>query len=198
MSAPWSRFARAPLRGKLCYQGRMDSILHTPRLALRPLTLDDAGPTAAIMSPAIARWTGSWTGVETAQAVAEKIAAALQAEREGRRFMRAACLKDTGQLIGWIGAVRLDANPRRGSLGYWIGEAWFGQGYAKEAARAVLDAAWDALDLEVIEGAVQVANLASHKILLGLGMRHRGQREEFAVARGSTDLCDWYELRRPV
>jgi len=39
--------------------------------------------------------------------------------------------------------------------------------------------------------------VASHRILLGLGMRHMGRREEFAVARGAADLCDWYELRRP-
>ena len=175
----------------------MTDALRTERLIIRPLTLADAEPTARIMSPAIARWTGSWTGVETAGELEERIARSLEAEAAGRRFMRAACLKQTGELIGWVGAVRLDADPERGSIGYWIGEAWFGNGYAKEAARAVLDAAWDALDLQVIEGAVQVANAASHRILLGLGLEHRGQREEFAAARGSADLCDWYEIRRP-
>jgi ribosomal-protein-alanine N-acetyltransferase len=176
----------------------MDSILRTPRLTLRPLTALDAAPSAAIMSPAIARWTGSWTGVETEEAVAEKIALGLEAEREGRRLMRAVCLAETGELIGWIGVVRLDADPARGALGYWIGEAWYGRGYTTEAARAVVDAAWEALDLQAIQGAVQIPNLASHRILLGLGMRHMGQRHEFASARGAADLCDWYELSRPT
>jgi ribosomal-protein-alanine N-acetyltransferase len=175
----------------------MDPILRTARLTLRPLSSKDAAATARIMSPAIARWTGSWTGVETAQTIGERIARSLQAERSRRHFMRAVTLTATGELIGWAGVMRLDAEPERGSLGYWIGEAWFGQGYAKEAARAVLDAAWAALDLQVIEGAVQVPNLASHRILLGLGLRRMGQRQEFASARGAADLCDWYEIRRP-
>jgi len=174
----------------------MDSILRTQRLTLRPLSAEDAAPSARIMSPAIARWTGSWTGVETAEEVGAKIKQSLEAERSGGRFMRAATLTGTGQLIGWVGVMRLKSEPERGSLGYWLGEAWFGQGYGKEAARATLDAAWDALDLQVIEAAVQVANTASHRILLGLGMRPMGQRMEFASARGVADLCEWYELRR--
>ena len=175
----------------------MRDLLQSERLTLRPLTLEDAGPTARMMSPAIARWTGAWTGSETADEVGERIMRSLEAERAGRRFMRAACLAETGDLIGWVGVLRLDDDPKRGSLGYWLGEAWYGRGYGKEAARAMMDAAWDALDIDVLEAAAQVDNLASHRILLGLGMRHMGRREEFAVARGSADLCDWYELKRP-
>lgn len=175
----------------------MQILLRTRRLTLRPLTPADAEPTARIMSPAIARWTGSWKGLETAEEVGERIERALAAERSGSSFNRAMIITGTGELIGWTGVRRSDAEPGRGALGYWIGEAWFGQGYAKEAARAVVEAAWDALDLQVIEGLAQVANLASHRILLGLGMRHLGRREEFATARGAADLCEWYELRRP-
>jgi ribosomal-protein-alanine N-acetyltransferase len=174
----------------------MDPILRTSRLTRRALSPEDAAATARIMSPAIARWTGSWTGVETADDVGGRIARGLEAERAGRQLMRAITLSGTGELIGWAGVMRLEAEPERGSLGYWIGEAWFGQGYAKEAARAVLEAAWTALDLQVVEAAAQVANLASHRILLGLGLQPMGRRMEFASARGAADLCDWYELRR--
>jgi ribosomal-protein-alanine N-acetyltransferase len=148
------------------------------------------------MSPAIARWTGSWKGVETPEEVGERIERYLAGERSGSSFNRAMVVTETGELIGWIGVRRSDAEPSRGALGYWIGEAWFGRGYTREAARAVVDAAWDALDLEVIEGLAQVPNLASHRILKGLGMRQVGRREEFATARGASDLCEWYELRR--
>jgi len=174
----------------------MDATLHTERLTLRPLSIGDAAPSTRIMSPAIARWTGSWTGVETAEEIEGRIVRSLEAERDGGRLMRAVILTGTGELIGWVGVVRTAAEPERGSLGYWLGEAWFGQGYGKEAARATVDAAWDALDLRVIEAVAQVGNTASHRILKGLGMKHRGQRHEFATARGVADLCEWYELRR--
>lgn len=176
----------------------MSSTLRTERLILRPLTPADAALTARIMSPAIARWTGSWKGTETADEVEARIAVSLDAERNRLRLMRAVCLKETGELIGWVGVIRQTADFERASLGYWIGEPWFGRGYAKEAARAVVEAAWMTLDLQVIEGAAQAGNLASHRILRGLGMRHMGQKEEFASARGSADLCEWYELRRPA
>src|ERR1700761_4822472 len=112
----------------------MPSLLTTERLILRPLTPGDAEPTARIMSPTIARWTGAWKGSETADEVSERIASSLGAEQAGRRLMRAVCLAQTGELIGWIGVLRLD-DPKRGSLGYWLGEAGGGRGYAQGAGR---------------------------------------------------------------
>jgi ribosomal-protein-alanine N-acetyltransferase len=176
----------------------MNAVLHTRRLILRPLSPDDAPTMARLMTPAIARWTASWTGEETAEAVGERINQTLAGERAGLRFARAVVLKETGALIGSIAAHRSASEPERGALGYWIGEAWFGQGYTKEAARALVDAAWSALDIAVMEAVAQTGNVASLAVLRGLGMRRIGQREEFAPARGASDLCEWFELRRPA
>ncbi len=175
----------------------MDRILTTERLTLRPLSPTDAEATARLMTPGIARWTGSWIGEETPERVSERIARYLAAEQAGLAFNRAAAITATDELIGWIGVRRSDTEPRRGSIGYWIGEAHFGRGYTREAARAILDAAWSALDLDVIEGGAQLANAASIAVLKGLGMRYVGEREEFATARGASDLCAFYETKRP-
>ena len=176
----------------------MDRILTTSRLTLRPLSSTDAEATARLMTPGIARWTGSWIGAETPERVGERIEHYLSAERAGLGFNRAAVITATGALIGWIGVRRSDTEPRRGAIGYWIGEAYFGHGYTREAARAILDAAWSELNLDVIEGGAQLANAASIAVLKGLGMRYVGEREEFATARGSSDLCAFYEIERPV
>ena len=175
----------------------MSAILVTDRLVLRPLSLDDAGPTARLMTPGIARWTGSWTGENTAQDVADRILRQQQTEARGFALNRAAVLKATGELIGWMGVRRSDEQPERGALGYWIGEAWFGQGYTREAVRVLVPHAFKVLDIAVMEAAAQTGNAASLAVLRGLGMRHMGQREEFATARGASDLCDWFELDRP-
>ena len=176
----------------------MHPIIQTERLILRPLRASDAEPTARLMTPGIARWTGSWIGAETVERVAGRIERYLETERAGLGFNRVMVLRGAGALIGWIGVRKSDIEPHRGSLGYWIGEAYFGRGYAREAARAILDAAWDALDVSVIEAAAQTANAASLAILRGLGMSHTGQREEYAVARASQDLCEHFELERPA
>lgn len=175
----------------------MDSILATDRLILRPLSPEDAAPTAGLMTPGIARWTGSWTGEETPAQVADKIARHQETEALGLAVNRAATLKATGAVIGWMGVRRSDERPERGALGYWIGEASFGQGYTREAVRALVLHAFEVLDLRVIEAAAQTTNAASLAVLRGLGMRHMGQRQEFASARGVSDLCDWFELDRP-
>jgi RimJ/RimL family protein N-acetyltransferase len=175
----------------------MDGIIETPRLILRPPELADAEPFAAMMCDAIARWTGSWKGDITPAEAADKIAVYLATEARGFAFNRTAVIADTGQIIGLIGVRRLDDNPARGAIGYWIGEAHFGRGYTKEAARAILDAAWDILPVQVIEGAAQLPNAASIAVLRGLGMTYQGERDEFASARGASDRCAVYEIARP-
>jgi ribosomal-protein-alanine N-acetyltransferase len=174
----------------------MDETLRTERLTLRPLSPSDAAETVRLMTPEIARWTGSWIGEETVERVAERIRQAQETEARGFTVGRVATLTVTGELLGWMGVRKLGAEPTRGALSYWIGEAWFGRGYTSEALRALVPYAFEALDLQVIEAAAQTANAASVALLRGLGMRHMGQRMEFAPARGAADLCDWFELER--
>lgn len=175
----------------------MDLAITTERLTLRPLSLDDAEPFVRLMTPGIARWTGSWIGEETVERVVERLRRQIDLEAPGLAVNRAATLSATGELMGWMSVHRAKAAPGRGALGYWIGEAWFAQGYTREAVRALVPFAFEALDLQVIEAVAQTANAASIAVLRGLGMRYKGQREEFAVARGSADLCEWFELDRP-
>ena len=175
----------------------MSEIIETARLILRALRLADAEPFVRLMTPGIARWTGSWQGDETLERVTERIGRHHAMAAKGAYFDRAITIAETGELIGWIGVRRLDDNPARGAIGYWIGEAWFGRGYTREAARALLDAAWDALPVDIIEGAAQLPNAASQAVLKGLGMAYAGERDEFASARGSSDRCAVYEITRP-
>lgn len=174
----------------------MSGIIETQRLTLRLPEAADAEPFARLMTDGIARWTGSWTGTITAAEVADKIAVYLSTEARGFALHRTAVLKDTAEIIGLIGVRRLDDKPTRGAIGYWIGEAYFGRGYTKEAARAILDAAWAALPVDLIEGVVQLPNTASHAVLKGLGMTYVGERDEFASARGCADRCAVYEVAR--
>jgi RimJ/RimL family protein N-acetyltransferase len=103
----------------------MHGIIETERLILRLPEATDAEPFARLMTDGIARWTGSWKGTITPAEVADKIALYLSTEARGFAINRTAVLKDGGEIIGLIGVRRLDDNPARGAIGYWIGEAWF-------------------------------------------------------------------------
>ncbi len=169
----------------------------TSRLRLRPLRAEDAGPTAAMMCEAISRWTGSWTPHQTPAEVIGRIERHQAAEAEGRAVMRAIEGISDGRLMGWIGVDRLADDARRGVLGYWLGEAFWGRGHAGEAAAAMVGDAWGRLDLDVIEAGAQPENAASIAILRRLGMAEIGRRSHFASARGRDEVCLYFELRRP-
>ncbi len=150
-----------------------------------------------MMCEAISRRTGSWRPVNTPAQVLERIQRHRQAEAEGRGLMRAIERASDGALMGWIGVDRLQDQPDRGVFGYWLGEAYWGQGHAGEAAAALLDAAWDRLNLQSIEAGAQPDNTASLAILRRLGFAPLGERAHYASARGADEVCAYFEIRRP-
>ena len=90
------------------------------------------------------------------------------------------------------------AGSRRGVLAYWLGKKHHGYGYMREAAPATVAAAFERLDLEVIEAGAQPGNAASFAILRSCGMAPAGERMVFASARGRDELCLLYEVMRPA
>lgn len=81
---------------------------------------------------------------------------------------------DHGALVGAIGLI-LDPENQLAELGYWIGRDHWGQGFATEAARAVLRWAFDALGLHRVHASHFPNNPASGRVLEKLGMRHEGR-----------------------
>src|SRR5712671_6223394 len=71
-----------------------------------------------------------------------------------------------------IGMVGIDARqPDMPELGYWLGLAHWGQGFATEAARAVIDFAFEEFDVEHLISGARVANPASRNILEKCGFQ---------------------------
>ena len=176
----------------------MAALIRTARLVLRPLRDTDAAPSAAMMAEPISRRTGSWTADITPEEVQEKIQRSRAREAAGEGLMRAIERRSDSALVGWIGVDRLADQPERGNLGYWLGQAFWGQGYGGEAAEAMLGAAWVPLALQCIEGGAQPDNLASLAILRRLGMTETGERTTFSTARQKDEICLYFEIARPA
>jgi [ribosomal protein S5]-alanine N-acetyltransferase len=166
------------------------------RIRLRPLEPADAAATAVLITPGVSRWTGSWPESVTAAEVLERIRLTAAAALKGLAFTRVIERANDGALMGWISAKKATAEETVGTLGYWIGECFHGQGYMTEAVRTFLPLAWDALALKVIEAGAQPDNAASIAILKRLGMRPIGERTELAPARGRFEKCVWFALLR--
>ena len=71
-----------------------------------------------------------------------------------------------------IGICGLRMKPRKApEIGYWLGAPYWGNGYATEAARAVIDHAFEDLGLEQIESGARVSNPASRRVLEKCGFQ---------------------------
>ena len=71
-----------------------------------------------------------------------------------------------------IGICGLRMKPRQApEIGYWLGIAYWGHGYATEAARALIDHAFEDLGLERLEASARVSNPASRRVLEKCGFQ---------------------------
>jgi RimJ/RimL family protein N-acetyltransferase len=100
-----------------------------------------------------------------------------------------------GRLCGSAG-LRLEPEHQRAELGYWIGVPYWGNGYATEAAQAMLQYGFDVLKLHRVSASCMTHNPASGKILLKLGMRHEGCLREHQCKWGEFVDVDCYGILR--
>jgi RimJ/RimL family protein N-acetyltransferase len=82
----------------------------------------------------------------------------------------------TGQLIGEAGLAPFDGVGPWLELGYLLRRDRWGQGLATEAARACLDAAFDALGVPEVRAVIDVGNDGSLNVARKLGFREIGRR----------------------
>jgi RimJ/RimL family protein N-acetyltransferase len=99
-----------------------------------------------------------------------------------------------GDLIGCcgIGSLRED-EPE---LGYWLGVPFWDNGYATEAARAVLDHGFADLGHDVILGGARISNPASRRVLEKCGFQWTGVGLYRVRALNSSAPCDRFRLDR--
>lgn len=144
--------------------------IETPRLVMRPLALADVGEIAALAD-------GSDVALTTAlaphprgrdEARAFVVAAARQGAPGGARFTIR--LKSDGALVGGVG---WSTTPNDGGieLDYRIGAAHRGLGLATEAARAALDAAFEATGATLASASCRATDPSSRGVLERCGFR---------------------------
>ncbi len=149
----------------------MTPVLETERLVLRRLTTDDAPFILELLNdPAFLRYIGD-KGVRTQADACRYIETGPMAsyERHGFGLYRVE-LKDGGEPIGMCGLLRRDYLPDV-DIGFALLARHRAQGYAFEAASAVLVHARDTLGLKRVLAITSPANVTSISLLEDLGFR---------------------------
>ncbi|MFI5937232.1 GNAT family N-acetyltransferase [Actinoplanes sp. NPDC051494] len=161
--------------------------LTTPRLTLRPFRAGDHAAVHAFASdPEIVRWM-DW-GPNTPEETAIFLGLALQSDVEQpRRAYRFAVVR--GAVL--IGSAELhieSAEHRRATMGYLIAREHWGQGFATEAARALLELGLDRLGLHRVTATCDPENAGSAGVLRKIGMVEEGLLRHHYLIRGR--WCD--------
>jgi len=95
---------------------------------------------------------------------------------------------------GIIGSAGLCAHEGQAEIGYWIARPHWGQGYAPEAARAVIDIA-RTIGHSSLVASHFLDNPASGRVLEKLGFRAAGAHgQRYSAGRGVTALVQEYVL----
>lgn len=131
-------------------------------------------------------------------------------EAEARAFIAASAGREHGCVYAltmaetgtFIGCAGLNSTERGLELGYWIGEPFWGQGLATEAAHALVDLAFRVTRIETLAVSCRVINPASRRVIHKCGFQFAGQgmlnslvAGQVPVERYHLDRRTWIGLR---
>jgi RimJ/RimL family protein N-acetyltransferase len=98
-------------------------------------------------------------------------------------------------LIGMVG-ITMDPDTAKPNLGYWLGTPSWGQGYATEAARALIDAFFAYGEGDEITACARVINPSSRRVLEKCGFAYQGAGLSELPARCGLYPVDHFRLDR--
>jgi RimJ/RimL family protein N-acetyltransferase len=176
--------------------------LQTERLVLRPVALSDV-PRIQLLFPHlnVLRYMNAaipWPyPADGAQDAVQKFLAKMETQEE---YYWAITRKGEGELMGVIALTPASDEDHRG---FWIGEAYWGRGYMREATAAVNDFAFDVLQMEELLLGNAEPNVASHRLKESAGAEIVSIGEEdyvggrFREVRWRLTAEAWKATRKP-
>jgi len=168
----------------------------TARLRLRWLTDDDVPALFAIFGDPEVTAYWSRPPLEERSGAEELLAEIHALAAAGTLFQWGIARIEDDTVIGTCTLAAISREHRRAELGYALGRAYWGQGYASEAVRAIVQYAFDTLDLHRLEADVDPHNHASIRCLERLGFRKEGYARERYHLYGTVHDAVLYGLLR--
>ncbi len=171
-----------------------DYPIATERLLLRPLVSADTADLLAYRSmPEVCRYVPFEP--MSRQTIADRIAGqwsrtAIEAEGEG--LILGIEERESGTVVGDLMLMLKSVVDRGAEVGWVLSPEYSGRGYATEAARALLDLAFDGLEAHRVIARIDARNEASLRLARRLGMRQEAHFVENEWFKGEwTDEIDF-------
>ena len=166
--------------------------IQTARLSLRPFEPADLDDVLAYMSREdVVRYL--YRGVQDragAEELLKNWMAATAITQEGERLVLAVVPREQRRVIGQVTLKWRSQPHRQAELGYILNPAYQGQGYATEAAGAILGLGFREFGFHRISAACDARNTPSYKLMERLGMRREAHfiGNEFFKGEWSDEL----------
>ncbi len=168
-------------------------VLETERLVLRAPRLEDAKTVAALANDRrIAENTARIPHPYKLADAKDWISSAGMRGGEQTFIITLA----SGAIIGACGLELRD--PPTPEIGYWLGVPYWGEGYATEAVRALIDHAFTDLDHESLNAGARVTNPLSRRVLEKCGFQWTGVGLCRIRALHSSAPIDRFHLERSI
>lgn len=153
------------------------SELSTTRLRLTPIDFPDAAALAQLMQDPEIPANGLGITYPYSIEDAEQMITNAKKAADNNQYRWTIRLRNTQAVIG-LGSIVINATHRHGEIGYWIGKAFWNQGYATEAAGALLHFAFKTVTLHRVIAQTFSHNPASTRVIEKLGLQFEGTLRE--------------------
>lgn len=98
--------------------------------------------------------------------------------------------KEQDQVIGCIGLSKIDLEQKQATLGYWLGQDFWGQGIMTEAAKEVIAFGFSELGLKRINVEAVVENQGSNRVIKKLGFVFEGVKRKGMISKATGEVHD--------
>ncbi len=152
--------------------------IKTQRLLLRPLQLSDGFDVQRMAGKSKVAENTLYMPFPYPDGIAEEwIATHVKDFQEKKQLVLGICRRSDKKLIGCIG-LTLKMEIENAELGYWIGEEFWNQGFATEAAKAIIQYSFESLNIHKVYANYFSNNPASGRVMEKAGMVQEGYLKE--------------------
>ncbi|MNJ91289.1 putative ribosomal N-acetyltransferase YdaF [compost metagenome] len=149
-------------------------VLECDRLILRPFSLLDAKEVQRMAgNPKVVAMTANIPYPYLDGMAEEWISKHVDSFNKGLAVNLAMETKKDKALVGCI-SLMISPQHKRGEIGYWVGEEFWGHGFCTEAAQAIVDYSFNQISLQKITARHIAQNPASGKVMQKVGMTQEG------------------------
>ncbi len=153
-------------------------VLDTERLRLRPVRRTDADHVLEVFGDEAAMRYWSHEPLADLAAAHDYIDRMVLGFATRSLFQWVIAERESDAMAGTVTLYQWDRQNRRAEVGFMLGRAHWGRGFAQEAVRTALRFGFEAMDLHRVEADTHPDNAASLRLLGRLGFHREGHLRE--------------------